>query len=409
MTQAFFSENISLQDRYKLTGLINGVDGGDSVAMRQLTPLTQDIQTLFNSLSNYIPTASFANLFNQARTGANLQDQAQVAAAIAAALQGLPEPESRLASVACKTQYQGTIAALTAATIAGFGLTASDDGNIDDASTSCVLIDSPIAGETGLYQLKTNGQLQKLNQALFGANMGYYTRFYVIDSSREFAIRQLDAATNAVEVEEIPYTDEFTGLGPIVVSNLNKTINLKFKATDFVLDGDGLNLHPAFRDAIDLIPGLQSSLTSLTTLVNDINSSLSQQITALTGQVTTLTGQVSAIQNKLSNAFADVLEILFLAGVPHTKGLTGTWDLAPSGFVQELNGDADKGLMRVTHNRGVRIRPDYFEANQAGENQAMAAGFFCGAVEPNFFEVRIEKYKPVKLMLPAGLKAAAFA
>jgi hypothetical protein len=387
---------------------VNGVDSGDSVAMRQLSPLLADIQTIFGSLNQFIPTANFANLFNQNRTTSNLQDATQVAAAIAAALQGLPEPESRLASVACKTQYQGTIAALTAATIAGFGLTASDAGNIDDASNSCVLIDSSIAGETGLYQLKTNGQLQKLNTALFGANMGYYTRFYIIDSSREFAIRQLDAATNAVEIEEIPYVDEFTGLGPIVVSNLNKTVNLKFKATDFVLDGDGLNLNPVFRDAIGLIPGLQSSLTTLTTLVNDINTSLSQQITTLTGVVTQLTGRVDTMQAKLSNAFADVLEILFLSGVPYIKGLTGTWDLAPSGFVQELSGNADKGVMRVTHNRGVRIRPDYFEANQAGENQAMAAGFFCGAIEPNYFEVAIEKYKPVKLMLPAGLKSGAF-
>ncbi len=239
--------------------------------------------------------------------------------------------------------------------------------------------------------------------------MGYYTRFYVIDSSREFAIRQLDSATNSVEVEEIPYTDEFTGLGPITVSNLNKTINLKFKATDFVLDGDGLNLHPALRSALDLIPGLQSSIASLETLVNNLNTSLSQQITALTDQVTTLTGQVSAIQTKLQNAFADVLEILFLAGVPHIKGLTGTWDVAPSGFVQEISGNADKGLMRVIHNRGVRVRPDYFEANQAGENQAMAGAFFCGAIEPNYFEVAVEKYKPVKLMLPAGLKSGAFA
>jgi hypothetical protein len=409
MTQAFLSENISLQNRYKLTSLVNGVDAGDSVAMRQLTPLLSDIQTIFGSLNQFIPTANFANLFNQARTGANLQDATQVTAAIAAALAGMPEPESRLASVACKTQFQGAIASITAATIAGFGLTASDAGNIDDASNSCVLIDSPIAGETGLYQLKVNGQLQKLNAALFTANMGYYTRFYIIDSSREFAIRQLDSVSNSVEVEEIPYVDEFTGLGPITVSNLNKTVNLNFNAVDFVLGGDGLNLHPALRSALDLIPGLASSLAALETLVNDLNTNLSQQITTLTGQVTTLTGQVSSIQTKLQNAFADVLEILFLAGVPHIKGLTGTWDLAPSGFVQELSGDADKGLMRVIHNRGVKVRPDYFEANQAGENQAMAVGFFCGAIEANYFEVAIEKYKPVKLMLPAGLKSGAFA
>ena len=75
----------------------------------------------------------------------------------------------------------------------------------------------------------------------------------------------------------------------------------------------------------------------------------------------------------------------------------------------EIEGNADKGVMRITHNRGVAIVPSYFEANNAGDNQRMCAGFFVGAVTPNFFEVCVEKYKPVKLLLPAGLKDAAFA
>ena len=340
-TKTFSAENISFQDRYKLTDLMNGVDDGDSVAMRQLTPLANDIQSILGSLGNYLQGSQFAGLFNQAATTANLQNNTQVQAAIANALAALPEAESRLASVACKVVYQGSLATMTAAILNGFGLTASDAGNIDDASTSCVLVDSPIAGETGLYQLNTTGSLTSLNPALFAANMGYYTRFYIIDNSREFAIRQLNAASNGLEVEEIPYTDEFSGLGPIVVSNLNKTVNLKFKATDFVVDADGLNLHPALISAIGEIPGLASTVMALESLVNDLNTTLSAQITGITGQVTILTGQVSALQTKIANSFANYLEILFIAGAPKVRTANG-WESAPSGLVQEIEGNADK-------------------------------------------------------------------
>jgi hypothetical protein len=418
----FSAENLSFQNRYKLTDLVNGVDAGDSVAMRQLTPLAQDIQQVIASLATYVKSADFGSMFNQFRTQANLQDLSQVEAAIAAALAGLPEPSTRLASVAVKTVHQGNLASMTPAVIAQFGLQASDSGDIDDVNVTGLLLDSPIAGESGLYQLRSNGQMQSLNAALVAANLGYYSRFYIIDSSREFAIRSLDLGAGTLEVEEIPYVDEYTGLGPVVVSNLNKTINLNFSALDFVMGADGFSLNPAIRSALNLIPGLQQAIDTVSDLLSDLNATLSNQITQLSGQVTQLSGQVitqgnnlSALQttvqmlmDKVTNAFANVQEILFLNGVPNVRGANG-WVSAPNSFVQELSGDADKGLFRISHNRGVKTVPSYFEANQAGEVQRACVLFDLRAVTDDTIEMRVEKYKPVLVMLSAGLQASAFA
>lgn len=423
LNTTFSATNISFQDRWRLTDLPNGVNPGDSVAFRQLKPLSDDILAIANSLANYVQSANFGTLFNQYRTSGDLQDADQVEAAIAAALAGLPESESRLASVAVKTVYQGTVANLTAAMVSDFGLTQNDSGEIDDANNSCVLIDSPVAGETGLYQLKSNNQLQKLNSALFASNLGYYTRFYVIDSSREFSIRSIDAPTFGLEIEEIPYVDEYTGLGPIEVSNLNKTINLKFSPLDFVMGVDGFALHPSIKDALNLIPTMQSALDALTTGFQDLNTLVSQAITDLTGQVTTLTGTVSSqgqqlsalqfalqsIQTKLANAFARYQEIFFLGGVANVRDTAGNWMLAPNTMVQELSGDEDTGLYRITHDRGTVTLPSYFEANQAGEPKIACQNFQIGDVTASSFLVRVEKYKPVLLMMPAGINGAAFA
>lgn len=417
----FSAENISFQSRYKLTDLVNGSDAGDSVAMRQLTPLAQDIQQTIASLAAYVKTADFGAMFGQFRSQANLQDLSQVEAAIAAALTGLPEPSSRLASVAVKTVHQGNLASMTTAIITGFGLQASDSGDIDDANVTAILLDSPAAGESGLYQLRTNGQMQSLNAALVAANLGYYSRFYIIDSSREFAIRSLDLGAETLEVEEIPYVDEYEGLGPVVVSNLNKTINLNFSALDFVMGTEGFALNPAIRSALDLIPGFQQSIDTVSDLLSDLNATLSNQITQLTGQITQLTGQVttqgnnlSALQttvqtlmDKVTNAFANVQEILFLNGVPNVRSAQG-WIAAPSTFVQELSGDLDKGLFRISHNRGVKTVPAYFEANQLGEVQRACFLFDLSSVSDNAIELKVEKYKPVLVMLAAGLKSSAF-
>jgi hypothetical protein len=407
----FSAENISFQNRYKNTNLVNGVDPGDSVAMRQLTPLAQDIQQTIASLANYVKTADFGAIFNQFRGQANLQDLSQVEAAIAAALSGLPEPSSRLASVAVKTVHQGNLASLTPAVIAQFGLQASDSGDIDDVNVTAILLDSPVAGESGLYQLRTNGQMQSLNAALVAANIGYYSRFYVIDSSREFAIRELDLTAGTIEVEEIPYVDEYTGLGPVVVSNLNKTINLNFSALDFVMGTDGFSLNPSIRSALALIPGLQQAIDTVSDLLSDLNTTLSNQITQLSGQVTTQGNSLSALQStfqmladQFANAFASVQEILFLNGVPNIRSAQG-WIAAPSTLVQELSGDLDKGLFRISHNRGVMTVPAYFEANQLGEVQRSCFLFDITALSDNAIEMKVEKYKPVLVLLQAGLKA----
>jgi hypothetical protein len=422
---SFSSANIDFQSRYNLKNLANGVDGGDSVAMRQLTPLITDIQATAANLANYVKTAEFPAVFGAAANQSSLQNKTQVDAAIAAALMGLPEPESRLASVAVKTVFTGALSGLTATILAGFGLTPSDAGNIDDANATCVLVDSPSAGETGLYQLRTNGELQKLNAALFTANLGYYSRFYVIDSSREFAIRSIDAAVAAMEIEEIPYHDEYSGLGPIVVSNLNKTINLKFNANDFVMgsETEGFSLHPAIRASLALIPGLHSSIASLAALLDSVNASLSQQIAQITGQVVQLTGQlashgtsISALQSsvqsildKLASSFANVQEILFVSGAAQVRNAQGAWVPAPPALVQEVSGDANNGIYRINHNRGILTVPNYFRANQLGEAMQACFLFNTSAVTKDMVELQVEKYAPVLLVMPAGLKASAFA
>jgi hypothetical protein len=421
---SFVTAKIDCLDRYGVENMVNGVAPGDAVAMRQLTPLISDIQAATASLANYVKTADFPTAFTHAASQASLQNQTQVSAAIAAALMGLPAPQERLASIAVKTVFTGPIASLTATVLAGFGLTPSDAGDIDDANATCVLIDSPTAGQTGLYQLRTNGELQKLNTALFAANLGYYTRFYVIDSSREFAIRSIDEATVAIEVEEIPYHDEYSGLGPIRVSNLNKTINLNFNANDFVMgsEAEGFSLSPAIKSALTQIPGLQSALTTLSGIVDAVNTSLSAQITQLSGEVVQLAGQVSnqgatinsvqvsvqSILDKLASAFANFQEILFLSGSPKVRNAQGAWVPAPVSLVQEISGDSNRGTYRINHNRGSMMVPNYFRANQLGEAMQACFIFNTSAVTPNMVEMQVEKYAPVLLVLPSGLTPSVF-
>jgi hypothetical protein len=419
---SFSATDINFQERYKLTGLKNGVDAGDSVAMRQLTPVLNDVQTLFAGLQSSLRSNDFGPLFNQYRTQLALQDGNQVEAAIAAALAGMPDPEQRLASVAVHSVFVGPLADLTAS-IASFGLTSSDNG-IDDSNISCVLLDSPVATETGLYQMRSNGSLMKINGELFSTNIGYYTRFYVINGSqpgREFAVTGLDVQASGLEVTEIPYNDQYVGLGPIQVSGVNKTINFNFSAADFVLAADGFGLHPAMKAAIALIPGLSDSVEALTDLINGLNTTLSNQINALTGQVTALTQtvasqatnlssmqtQLQGLAQKLANSFANIQEIFFAAGVPQIRS-GNSWGPAPSSFVEELSGDASVGIYRIYHNRGLATMPVYLEANNQGEPQAACFAFKLQAMTENYVQLTVEKYKPVLILFEAGLKASAF-
>jgi hypothetical protein len=419
----FTADNISFQGRYRATDMRPGVDASDAVVVSQLTPLAQDIQNLVTGLAARLQSADFGPLFSQYRTQLNLQDAPQVEALIAAALANMPDPEQRLAAVAVHSAFEGTLAQLGPA-IAAMGLTANDSGDVDDANTSCVLLKSTDPAETGLYQLRTNGSLVNLNAALFILNIGYYTRFNVTAASqvgRTYAVAALSSATNTIDVVEIPYEDEYTGLGPVVVSNVNRTINLMFSAADFVMGGDGFSLHPAVKAAIDSIPALEGSLNALADLVTTANAALSQQITQLGAQVDALAqtvqahgnslsaiqGSVQAVLAKMAASFANVQEILFIAGAAQVRSASG-WVPAPGLLAQELSGDANKGLYRIQHDRGVMVTPQYFEANQQGEAQQACSMFRLQNVGNNSFAIEVEKYKPVLIVIGAGLTAQAF-
>ncbi len=401
---AFAPGNIHFQDRYQLTGLINGTEDDHSVAYRQLKPLEQDITSIFNTLNNLPST------LDAYRADKDLQDEDQVLALIGQAMQNLPDVESRLASVAVKTVYQGTLTAAQAA-IATFGLTASNSGDIDDSNVSCILLDSPTAGETGVYQKNLAGQLVKLNASMFAMNLGYYTRFYVIESEnrpgREFAVTGLDNATSAIEVEEVPYTDEYAGLGPITVSNFNKTINLKFSALDFVVNNDGeFALVPALRQAILKVPGLETAVANLSVVVDDLVETVQ-----LHGQsITQLQTSVQGILDKLSVAFANVTHVFFENGVPKIKDQNGAWTPAPMGFAQELaGGNANRGLFRINHNRGVMTTPTYAQSDALGNPKRMAAFLDTDDMSANSIDLWVEKYTTITVSFPAGLTSSAFA
>lgn len=401
---AFAPGNIHFQDRYQLTGLINGTEDDHSVAYRQLKPLEQDITSIFNTLNNLPAT------LDAYRTDKDLQDEDQVIALIGQAMQNLPDVESRLASVAVKTVYQGTLSAAQA-TIATFNLTASDSGDIDDSNVSCILLDSPTAGETGVYQQTLAGQLVKLNSSMFAMSLGYYTRFYVIESEnrpgREFAITGLDSVTSSVEVEEIPYNDEYAGLGPITVSNLNRTINLKFSAFDFIVNNDGeFALLPELRQAILKVPGLEQAVADLSVTVAGL-----VQAVQLHGQsISQLQTSVQGILDKLSVAFANVQHIFFENGVPKIKDQTGSWTAAPLALAQELaGGTADRGLFRINHNRGVMTIPSYAHSDTLGNPKRMAAFLDTDDMSANSIDLWVEKYTTVTVSFPSGLTASAFA
>lgn len=417
------ASDLSFQGRYRATDLRPGVDASDAVVMSQLTPVIQDIQSLFTDISTRLKSSEFGAQFSQLRNQLNLQDAPQVQALIAAALANLPDPEQRLAAVAVHSAFEGTLSQLAPA-VGGLGLVANDSGDVDDANTSCVLLKSPDPAETGLYQLRSNGSLVNLNSGLFGLNLGYYTRFNVTSASqvgRTYAVAALSAATNEIDVVEIPYEDEYTGLGPIVVSNVNRTVNLLFSAADFVMGGDGFSLHPAVKDAIASIPGLEANLNALSDLVTTANAALSQQIIQLGAQVEALSqtvqshgnslsaiqGSVQAVLAKLNASFVNVQEILFIAGSPQIRSANG-WIPAPGLLAQELSGDANKGLFRIQHDRGVMVCPQYFEANQQGEAQQACTMFRLQDVGKDSFSVEVEKYKPVLVVIGAGLTAQAF-
>lgn len=438
-TMPFITEAIDFND-YKGINLAAGVDPRDAVRMDQLTPVVTDVQNLIEGLTNYVQTTQFGSMFTTAAQNANLFNGTQVSDAIAAALAGLPQPEERLGGVAVKDFVLGTLAEALALAPT-LGLTASDSGNIDDAAQSCLLVISPSMAETGLYQLKTDGTLDKLNEELFGSGLGYYTEFVAVASAsrrgRQFAIVNMDEATYQFQAVEVPYTDEYVGLGPITVSQVNKSINFRFSAADFVVDSQGeFQLIPALKNAILSIPQISQDLDALEQVVQDLNTSLSSQISALSAEIqalgTTVSGHtqnISSIQTSLGNAlsrlaqleidalrisdFAKNQEIWFYQTgngpvIGYVQDGQGQWNPAPNSLVQALTETTSHIEVKINHGRGVPVTPLYSYTDMNGTRLKSTHLYGIEAIDDASINVLVEKDKRVKLSFPAGILAAAF-
>lgn len=437
---AFLTQDIECQD-YKLVNLAKGVNPKDSVRFDQLSPVVNDVENLISGLANYVQSSQFPNLFTQAAAAADLVSNTQVNTAIAAALAGIPAADERLGGVAVHDVFLGTLAQAAAAA-AGLGLTPLDSGDIEDSVQSGLLVVSPVLAESGLYQLRTDGTLFNLNPALMARRLGYYTEFRVVPANgrrgRQFAVSALDELNNQFQPVEIPYVDEFMGLGPIVVRNVDKSINFNFSAADFVLGSGGeFQLLPAIRQAIVQIPGIAENLTALEGVVQDLNDSLSQQIQSLTqtvqGLSQTVSGHaqnISGIQTSLGDAlarlvtleqnaivisdFARTQEIWFFnAGdgptIGYVQAQDGQWNPAPIALLEVLAETTSHLEIRVNHDRGVPVQPIYSYTDLAGTRLKSTMFYGIEALSDNSINILVEKEKRIKLTFPAGLRSTLFA
>jgi hypothetical protein len=433
----FITQNIDCQE-YKLTNLALGVEPKDSVRFDQLSPVVADVQNLIAGMSNYVQSAQFPALFTTATQNADLWNGTQVNTAIAAALAGMPEAEARLGGVAVKDFVMGTLAEAQALA-STMGLTASDSNSIDDAAQSCILVIAPTIAETGLYQLHTDGTLHSLNADLFLAGLGYYTEFVAVASptrrGRQFAVVELDSNTNQFQAVEVPYSDEYMGLGPIVVSQVNKSINLRFSAADFVVDAQGeFQLHSALRQAIAQVPGLAADLNALEQVVQDLNDSLSTQIATLSAEVQALaqtvsghTQNISGIQTSLGSALARLAQLeidairladfsrtqeiwLYQSGngplVGYVKDVQGNWNLAPGDLVDVLVETTSHFEVQINHGRGVPSTPIYSYTDANGTRLKSTMFYGIEAIDNSSTNIMIEKDKRVMLTFPATIFGA---
>lgn len=432
----FIAEHMDFNG-YQGKNLAAGVEGTDAVRMDQLTPIANEVQDLLASLANYVQTSQFGNLFASAAQNADLFSGSQVNAAIVAALAGLPDPAERLGGIAVKDFVMGTLAEAEALA-ATLGLTASDSGSIDDAAQSCLLVVSPSIAETGLYQLRTNGTLFKMNSDLFTAGLGYYTEFVAVAGAtrrgRQFAVVEMVEAAEQFQVVEVPYTDEYMGLGPITVSYVDKTINFRFSAADFIVDQQGeFQLLPALKRSIEEIPEIKVDLEALTQVVQDLNDSLSNQISQLSSTVQNLSqtvdGQaqnISSLQSSLGEAlsrlaqleidalrvsdFAKNQEIWFYQTgngpvIGYVKDDQGQWNPAPNSLVQAIAETTNHVEVRIAHGRGVPVTPIYSYTDINGERLRSTHLYGIEAITDSSVNVLVEKDKRVKLTFPAGVKA----
>jgi hypothetical protein len=437
---SFLTQNINCQD-YKLINLEKGTDAKDSVRFDQLTPVIADVENLISGLTNYVQSAQFPNLFNAAAAAGDLFSGTQVNTAIATALAGLPAAEDRLGGVAIHDAILGTLAQAQAA-VSGLGLTPMDSGDIEDAVQSGVLVVSPNIAESGLYQLQTNGQLVNLNAALMARNLGYYTEFVVVASNgrrgRQFAVTELNEAANQFQPVEVPYTDEYMGTWPIVVSNMDKSISFNFSANDFVIGNGGeFQLLPAFKQAIAQIPGISQNLTALEEVVQDLNDSLSQQIQGLTADIQALEQTVSGHAQNISEIRTDLGDALFRLAtleqnaiviadfaktqeiwffntgngptIGYVQAQDGQWNPAPAALLEVIAETTSHLEIRIKHDRGVPIQPMYSYTDLNGVRLKSTMFYGIEVIADNSINVLIEKDKRVKLTFPAGVRSGLFA
>lgn len=435
----FIAEQMNFNG-YRGVNLEAGVDPRDAVRVDQLTPVIADLQNLINGMSNYVQTSQFGPMFTTAAQNADLFSGTQVNTAIAAALAGLPQPDERLGGVAVKDFVMGTLAEAIALTPT-LGLLASDSQDIDDAAQTCVLVISPDIAETGLYQLQTDGSLFKLNESLFVSGLGFYTEFVAVASAnrrgRQFAIVAMTEATYQFQAVEVPYTDEYMGVGAITVSAVNKTINFRFSAADFVVDNQGeFQLLPALRDAALRVPQLEQDLNALEQVVQDLNTSLSNQISALSLEIQNLgstvsghTQNISSLQVDLGGAltrlaqleidalrisdFAKNQEIWFYQTgsgplIGYVQDGAGQWNPAPNSLVQAIGETTSHIEVKINHGRGLPLTPLYSYTDLNGTRLKSTHLYGIEAIDDMSINVMVEKDKRVKLSFPAGILGTAF-
>jgi hypothetical protein len=434
------ASDIGFSNRYRLTGLNRSTENGEAVVHEQLTDLNQDILNVVQSLSNYIPTQQFASLFGTASQNANLFNGSQVDAAIAAALAGIPAAESRLVAVAVKDVVIGTLADAVAA-LPTLGLVANDSLYHGDVYNSGILVLSDVNGSSmDILQLGTDGQLRSIKAGLLTDNINLTTEIRIVASptrrGRTFAVIGLDG--NTITACEIPYTDEWTSgnNSPLVFNQSNKTASFSYSALDFVVSQDGkFELVQAYRDAIAEVPELVTDLAALEQAVDTLNTTLSNQITALTGRVQTLEqttfvqdSNISTLQGQMGDALARLLQletqavrvsdlaktlqIKFAAANNSVVAYTeenGTWSIASAQLVQTVNATANHIIVRIAHNRGIPARPIYSRSNAQNEMLNSTDLYAVDAIDAESIVMHVENWTDSMVTFPAGLTAQAFA
>jgi hypothetical protein len=228
------------------------------------------------------------------------------------------------------------------------------------------------------------------------------------------------------------------GLGPIVVSQVNKSINLRFSAADFVVDASGeFQLHSALKAAIAQIPGIAADLDALEQVVQDLNTSLSRQIAALSQQVQALaqtvsghTQNISGLQTSIGGALARLAQLeiealrlsdfartqeiwLYQSGngplLGYVKDVQGNWNLALGDLVDVMAETTSHFEVQINHGCGVPTTPIYSYTDANGRRLKSTMWYGIEAIDDLSTNIMIEKDKRVMLTFPATILGSKFA